>query len=47
MDELVAVPSPPEEIEAQKKEVAPAEPLAKKVEPVKHRAVRRRLRVLC
>lgn len=46
VDTLVAVPSQPEELEAQKKEVAMAAPLAGRVEPVRHRAVRRGLRVL-
>ena len=46
VDALVAVPSLPEGLGAQKKEVAMAAPLASRVEPVKNQAVRRRLRVL-
>ena len=46
VDALVAVPVPEEKLRAQRLEVDLAAPLAQGVEPVRHRAVRRRLRVL-
>ena len=46
VDALVAVLVPEEELRAQRLEVELAAPLAQRVEPVKHGAVRRRLRVL-
>ena len=46
VDALVAVPVPEEELRAQRLEVELAAPLAQRVEPVRHGAVRRRLRVL-